>query len=147
MTPPETLVTQRIKAIFNAEFAAEGWTLADDELPRAAGKDGDTKAAVFPDEAAERPGAVQQLVVLATVQLYLAYDASPDEFIEVDPNIIVGYGDRLRRAFQAQSSGNSSDLWYLRLKRIAYPPDPTLNKTRLEATIEAAANNPAGMGS
>lgn len=146
MTPPETLVTQRVRTIFETEFAPEGLTLADDKLVRAAGKDG-TVAAISPESAAEKPGQVQQLVIPCLLQLYLAYDASPDEFIVVDPNVIAGYGDRLRRAFQEQSSGNSDDLWYLRLIRIDYPDDPTGNKSRLEATIEGEATNPAGLGS
>lgn len=147
MTPPETLVTQRIRTIFETEFEAEGWTLADDVLPRAAGKDGATVAAVAPVQAAEKPGAVQQLVIPCTLQLYLAYTAEPDEFIVVDPNVIVGYADRLRRAFQTQSSGNSDDLWYLRLLNIRYPLDPTANKSRLEADIEGAATNTASFPS
>lgn len=144
MTPPETLVRQRVQAIFASTFSAESWTAANDKLPRAAGKDGETVAACYPEEARERPGNVEVLEIPVVLQLYLAYTAEPDEFIVVDPTVIEDYGDRLRRAFNTESSGNSSDFWGLRLIRIEYPDDPTGNKSRLEAFVVGMAENPAG---
>jgi hypothetical protein len=137
----------RIKSVFETEFAAESWTVTYDKLTRAAGKDGATEIAVSPEEAREKDGAVIQLLIPCTLQLYMAFDATPDEHISIDPNIIVGYGDRLRRAFHgANSSGTTDDMWSLRVRRIIYPDDPTGNKTRLEAQIEGTALNPAGSG-
>lgn len=140
--PPETLLLQRCKAIFDAEFALEGWKLIYDKLLRAEGKDG-TKAAVYPEDAVEASGQAQELVVRATIQLYLRYDPGPVEGVVIDPNIIVAYGDRLRRAFKTQSGGTTDDLWFLRLTGIIYPDDPTHNKTRLEATVQGFATNAA----
>src|SRR4051794_7801640 len=118
----------RIKSVFEAEFAPEAFTVAYDKLPRAAGKDGATQIAVSMEEAREKDGAVLQLIVPCTLQLYMAFDASPDETISVNPNVIAGYGDRIRRAFHgANSSGNTDDLWSLRVRRIVYPDDPTGN--------------------
>lgn len=142
MTPPETALSQRVKSIFATTFAAEGWTLADDKLLRAAGKDG-TAAAVSPVLATERSNRVQELVVTVTVQLYLAFDPDPNENYVVDPNVIIGYADRLRRAMQSNSTGTTDDLWFLRLTNVSYPDDPTGNKSRFEATIEGHCLNPA----
>lgn len=144
MTPPETLVRDRVQSIFATVFTAEGWTAADDKLPRAAGKDGETVAACYPEAARERPGNVEVLEIPVVVQLYLAYTAEPDEFIVVDPGVIEGYADRLRAGFTNQSSGNVSDFWGLRLVGIEYPDDPTGNKSRLEARVVGMAQNKAG---
>lgn len=144
MSSPATLVRQRVKSVVATEFAGEGWTAADDKLLRAAGKDG-TQLAVSPDSEHEDPRAVACLLIDVLFQLHLAYEAEPDEDIAVDPTIIEGYGDRLRRAFRTQSSGTTSDLWYLRVTDIDYPDDPTGNKTRLHATIQGRADNPAAL--
>lgn len=143
-TAAETQVRSRVKSIFATVFTSEGWTAADDRLTRAAGKDG-TQAAVYPEAARERPGNVEILDIPVVLQLYLAYDAVPDENIVVDPGIIEGYADRLRTGFQTQSGANDPDFWYLRLQRIEYPPDPTGNISRLEAYIVGEARNRAGI--
>lgn len=147
MTPPETLIRDRVQTVFASTFSSEGWTAADDKLPRAAGKDGHAVAAVYPEEARENPRVVNELIIPVVLQLYLAYEAEPDEHIVVDPGVIEGYADRLRGAFETQSSGSSGDFWFLRLVRIAYPDDPTGNKSRLEAFIEGHAQNTAGLPS
>lgn len=141
-TPPEQAVTTAVKTIFANTFASEGWTLADDRLLRAAGKDG-TEAAIYPVTSLEKATQVQELIVTVTVQLYLAFDPEPNEDYVVDPNVIIGYADRLRRAFQSHSSGNTDDLWWLRLTGVTYPVDPTGNVSRFEATVEAHCSNPA----
>jgi hypothetical protein len=84
------------------------------------------------------------LEVEVVLQLYLAFEAVPDEDIQRNPSVIEGYADRLRTAFRTQSSGTTADLWFLRLTGIEYPDDPTGNKTRLEATIVGRAQNRAG---
>lgn len=145
MASAATSVRQRVIDIVEAEFAAEGLTVANDKLPRAAGKEGVAVAAVYPEAEYERPGLVIELVVPVVLQIYLAYDAEPDETIVVDPTVIEDYGDRLRDAFRTQSSGNTGDMWFLRLTRIDYPDDPTGNKSRLEAQIEGHASNYASL--
>ena len=143
MASAATTVRQQVIDIVEAEFAAEGLTVAHDKLTRAAGKDGATEAAVYPESEYERIGQVVELVVPVVLQIYMAYDAEPDETIAVDPSIIEDYGNRLREAFRTQSSGNTGDMWFLRLQRVDYPDDPTGNKTRLEARIEGRGNNMA----
>lgn len=149
MAVPETTVRERVKTVIEAEFdgsPAPDLTVENDKLPRAAGMDGRTRCACFPEWSGEQVGRVVQLVVRVKVQLYLAFTAEPDENIAVDPATIEGYADRLRRAFGPNSSGLTSDMWYLRLTQIDFPDDPTGNKSRLEATIEAACDNPAALG-
>ena len=148
MAVPETMVRQRIKEIIEAEFTADNppdLTVEDDKLTRAAGMEGRDRCACFPEDSYEDSRKVICLVVRARIQLYLAYDAKPDENIAVNPAVIEGYADRLRRAFGPNSSGTTSDMWYLRLTRIEYPDDPTGNKSRLEATVEARCDNPAAL--
>lgn len=145
MASAATTVRERVIDIVEAEFTAEGLTVAHDKLPRAAGKDGATVAAVYPEAEYERAGRVIELVVPVVLQIYMAYEAEPDETIVVNPTIIEDYGDRLRDAFRTQSSGNTGDMWFLRLQRIDYPDDPTGNKSRLEARIEGYGNNQASL--
>ena len=141
MASAATAVRQRVIDIVEDEFSAEGLIVTNDKLTRAAGKGGATAAAVYPEAEYERPGRVIELVVPVVLQIYMAYDAEPDETIQVDPGVIEDYGDRLRSAFQTQSSGNTGEMWFLRLTRIDYPDDPTGNKSRLEAQIEGHGNN------
>lgn len=145
MTATETLVRARVKQVVEAEFAAEGFTVENDKLPRAAGRDGRNRLAVSPEEASEQFSDVTVLEVNVLLQFYLAFEAKPDENIAVDPGVIEGYADRLRTAFQANSDGGTGDFWFLRLTGIDYPDDPTGNKSRLEAHFTARASNPAGL--
>jgi hypothetical protein len=145
MASAATSVRERVIDIVEAEFSAEGLIVTNDKLTRAAGKDGETVAAVYPEAEYERPGQVIELVVPVVLQIYMAYEAEPDETIQVDPGVIEDYGDRLREAFRTQSSGNTGDMWFLRLTRIDYPDDPTGNKSRLEAQIEGYGNNQASL--
>lgn len=145
MASAATTVRERVIEIVEDEFSEEEITVANDKLTRAAGQNGSIEAAVYPEAEYERPGRVIELVVPVVLQLYLPYDANPDETIVVDPATIEGYAERLRTAFQTQSSGNTADMWFLRLTRIDYPDDPTGNKSRLEAQIEGHASNYASV--
>ena len=145
MASPAATVRAHVKAVVEAEFAAEGFTVADDKLPRAAGKDG-TALAVSPNFERQDFTDANVLQVEVLLQMYLAFDAIPDEHMVVDPGVIEGYGDRLRRAFQDQSDGTTADFWFLHLTSVEYPDDPTGNKTRLEATFSARCENPAALG-
>lgn len=140
MTPPETAVRAAVQEIFADTFDDEGWTAADDKLPRAAGKDGHAEAACYPERAYGKPGQVIELVIPVVVQLYLAYDPSPDEYIRVDPGVIEGYADRFRVAFDDLHSGDS-DFWFMGGPDFDYPDDPTGNKSRFEARVEGHAHN------
>lgn len=143
MAVPETLVRDRVRSVVEAEFADLGWTVANDKLPRAAGKDGRAKLAVWPEGTFEQFRDANVLDIEVILQVYLAYEAEPDEHIVRDPGEIEAIADRLRRAFSEEANvGGTSDFWFLRISRIDFPDDPTGNKTRLEARFTARCDNP-----
>lgn len=146
MPATETLVRGRIKAIVEAEFNAPplDLTVEDDRLADSLGRDGAPRAACSPIRAVEDPKNVKVLIVEATLQIFLAWDAIIDEEQSVDPSAIEDVAGRLRAAFgPEQFNGGSDDLWFLRIRRIEYPNDPTGNKTRLEAEVVGKATNQA----
>jgi hypothetical protein len=143
MSAPETLMRARIKEVVEDEFTVEGYEVGNDKLGRSAGKDG-TVLAVSPVRSPENTRNVMMLEPEALLQIYLEYEPVPDENIVVNPDAIEAIADRLRRAFSAESGGTGDDFWFLRLRSIEYPDDPTGNKTRLEARFTAWAHNPAG---
>jgi hypothetical protein len=144
MASAETNVRNAVIDIVENEFSSEGWTVAHDKLGRSAGKDGDAFAC-SPERSGENPRNVLMLEVDVLLQVYLKFEPVPDENIAVDPTAIESAADRLRTAFQDESGGTGSDMWFLRLRRIEFPDDPTGNKTRLEAHITGWANNDAGI--
>ncbi len=144
MSATETLARNAVKAAVEAEFSAEGYTVTNDKLTRAAGKDGDALA-VSPDASYEDPRYVGMLITQVLLQVYLKYDPTPDENITVDPSDIEAIAGRLRHKFRTSSQGTGGDFWWLRLIRIDFPDDPTGNKSRLEATFEVRADNEAGL--
>lgn len=148
MAVPETLTRQRVKELFDAEFDAEGFAVENDKIGRSAGMEiaSGARAACSPERAQPQAARMNVLEVPVVLQLYLAYEAEPDETIVVDPAVIEGYGDRIRRMFNGEAStGLDDDLWYLQLSRIEYPDDPTGNKSRLEAYISGFMGNPPAL--
>ena len=143
MAVPETQARQKIKTLVEAEFA--GITVEDGKLLRAAGRDGRTRVATSPNSADEVPRQVNELEVQVLLQYNLPFEDEPNEDYIVDPTAIEAIGDRLRRKFGPNSSGITADQWFIRLRRIRYPDDPTGNKTRLEADISAWCENPASI--
>jgi hypothetical protein len=146
MAAPATSARERVSQIVEAEFSAESVTVESDKIPRAAGRDGRTRVACSPNYEAEVRTNVNELEVSLLLQYYLPFVAEPDEHIAVDPTTIEAVADRLRRAFRTQSGGMTADMWFLRLRRIDFPDDPTGNKSRLEAQITAWCENPAALG-
>lgn len=146
MTTEEALM-ERVKEVIEDEFSAEGFTVEYDKIGRSAGMEiaSGARVAFTPDDAIENPRNVVELVVRGTLQLYMAYDAEPDETIVVDPTTIVQYAGRIRAAFKDSSSGDTDELWFCRMTGVIYPDDPTGNKSRLEARILAFGQNEAGM--
>jgi hypothetical protein len=135
-----------VKEVVEAEFAAEGYVVEDDKLPRAAGRDGAARLAVYPDRERQSFRDANVLDIAVVLQVYLPYTAEPDETIAYDPGLIEAVADRLRRAFQTESDGATEDFWFLHLTDIEYPDDPTGNRSRLEATFSACATNHAALG-
>lgn len=147
MPSSETACRQVVVDIVEAAFAAEGFAVAADRLPRAAGQDGEVHVAASPEGPSEEdPRDVSMLKVSVLLQLYLGFDPTPNADYVVDPVTIEDYADRLRTAFRNPAGTNDDVLWYPRLTRIDFPPDPTGNISRLEAHISGWAQNAAGIG-
>jgi hypothetical protein len=148
MSSPSTAVraalTTQIQTEFADEFADDGWTIADDKFGRSKGMEiPETQAAIaiYPELERARPGHILELIVTVVVQFHLGYAAEPDETIVRDPGVIEAYGQRFRASFSEPGDAN---YWFAHLLQVSYPDDPTGNKTRFEAVVEARAlNEPA----
>jgi hypothetical protein len=145
MAAPATLARERVTDIIETEFSAEGWSVEADRLLHANGREGADRIACYPESENEGENVVLMLKVNLRVQIYLAYEDNIDENQAVDPTLIEGYADRLRRAFGDNSSGSADDMWWVRLTNVEYPPDPTGNISRLEALVIAQCDNPASL--
>lgn len=151
MSVPENDFCDFIQDTIASVYSAESYTAGTDKFGRSKGMNEDHDAAfisVTADWARERPGKAYILDVSLTVQFYLGFDAQPDENITRDATVIQAFAGRLRDAFGGQgASVQVGDAWYLRLTGIDYPPDPTGNKTRFEATFVGEATNSAALPS
>lgn len=146
MSAPETDIRAYVKTVVEDEFSTEGFTVEDTKLLRAAGMDGRDRVATSPVIARENDRVAIRLDVEVTLQMYLAWEAEPDENRTVDPTVIEGYGDRLRTTLAPSADMATGNLWGLRVTEITYPDDPNGQKTRLEAKIEGFADNTAALG-
>lgn len=144
VTSPTTALRERLVAALNVEFAADSIVFGNDKLNASLGQNGPI-GAVYPGEDAERVGQIAVITVTAYVQLFLQWKAVVDPKQVVDPSAIEILAERVRRACQADdiAGPNDAHLWYYRVSRIEYPPDPTGNISRLVATVTADAQNPA----
>lgn len=142
MPAPETIVLERVAAAADAALVPRDLPeCAFDKLLRAAGKDG-ARVAVYQEEAA--PNARNRLVleVPVVLQVYLAFEAEPDENLVVDPRVIAEHAQAFREALRGPA-GQATDPspWFLKLQAVRYPDDPTGNKSRFEALIVGVGEN------
>lgn len=144
VTAPETVARQRLIALIEAEFAPESLEVRSDRLNESLGQDGPL-GAVFPSTATEDPRNGLVLSSLLNVQLFRQWSNDLDPTQTVDPSAIEEWAERLRRACRADidAAGWSEHLWYYRVQKIDYNPDPTGNISRLIASVEAVSQNPA----
>jgi hypothetical protein len=144
VTAPETAIRQRLIALITAEFADVPLEVRSDRLNESLAQD-KPLGAVFPSQAAEdqRNGLVMDTTVV--VQLFRQWDNALDAEQTVDPGDIEQWAERLRRAVRADIDAVPGDehLWFYRVLKIDYNPDPSGNVTRLQATVLADAQNSA----
>jgi len=141
VTSPSTAARAALKALIEAEFAVEGFTVADDHLHESIGWEG-TRLATSPLR--ERPLAKDNAVLICEIkfQFYGKWKKEIDPETKVNPAKIENYAERFRRAIEA-GDPHTSSVWYFNLLEIAYVHDPTGNKTRFEARVDAVTSNSA----
>lgn len=151
MSSPVNASIARIQEVVETVFAAEGWSAGTDKFGRSKGMGephDQASISATPDFERERPAKAWLLDMQITVQFYLGYDAQPDENISRDATVVSEYADRFRAAFAGPGCRvDDGDAWYLRFTGVDYPPDPTGNKTRFEATIVGVGPNRAALPS
>lgn len=129
-----------VKALVEAEFAAENLVVEDDKLHESLGHEG-PRLAVYPER--ERPMGSNRLVLNTELifQFFDSYERDIDPEQAVSPAIIEEKAERFKRALQKGNSPSTGHLWYFDIEQIEYPRDPTGNKSRFVATILARSQN------
>jgi hypothetical protein len=141
VTATETKARQRLMKLLETEFTEVTWK--NDRLNESLAQDG-ALGAVYPAAAVEQPGQGLVLNTTLNVQLFRQWTNALDPEEEVDPAGIEEWAERLRRACQADlSTPGDTHVWYFRVARIEYPPDPSGNVSRLLATVFVDSQNPA----
>lgn len=139
MAAPITELRGFVKAAVEAEFAAEGFPVYDDRMHEAAAFD-HARAAVYPMR--ETPGeATITESLFVVVQVFDRVDLQIDPTQLVDPSRVEGWAWRLQRRMKTASHTNTEHVYWLNVRGIEYPPDPTDNITRFEMLIEGFAPN------
>lgn len=141
MAAIETVAVDRVIAVVNAAYTAEGWTAQPDKLLQAAGRDGTTRLAVYQEDTSAVPNRRELLGVRLVFQLYMGFNPEPDEHLQIDPRIVGELAARFRDEYVPTQPAGDDDLYYFRVDRISYPDDPTGNKTRAEVFITAFGPN------
>lgn len=135
-------VATAIKTVFEAEFSTEGFVMVFDNLHESLGRHRvDVGVAPVADEVNLRNAVVQETWVEVKFYDLWTQEINPDTV--VNPVRITAFAERFRdslRRARATDPG-TGQVWYFDVRRIAYPNDPTGNKTRFVATIRAFGNN------
>lgn len=140
-SPYEAAATA-IKAAIDAEFAPEQIVAIHDNLHESLGiKRVSVGIAPIEDTVMGNNNVVQETMV--EVRFYDLWDPEINPDQSVNPFKITAYAERFRNAIRRLSATTpgTGQVWYFDVRRIAYPNDPTGNKTRFHATIRAYGNN------
>jgi hypothetical protein len=140
-TSPSTTVRAAIKQALEAEFAFEGIVFKDDKLHPAMGTDGPV-GGLYPDVEDTRPGRRIELQTVVFVQLFAKWEKVIDPAQEVSPTLIEGWAARLRDALKPAQQPSTGDTWYFYVTTVQYLDDPTGNRSRLLARVQAHGGNP-----
>jgi hypothetical protein len=141
LTAPETQARTALNTLITRTFSAEGFPVANDRLHGSLGSEG-TRIGISPVQSRPRTGNSYALRMEILVQFYGKWNKEINPNQKVDPAKIEGFAERFRQALRTGDPDTSS-VWYFSLDRMSFPPDPTGNITRFEATIEALGNNTA----
>jgi hypothetical protein len=142
MPSPFSIAAYTIKQVFDAEFAAEGYSMVYDKLHESLGRDRvEVGIAPTEDVVNERNSVVQETYM--EVRFYDLWRQEIDPATQVDPTRITDYAERLRSALRRAKAtmAGTGEVWYFDVRRTTYPDDPTGNKTRFHMIVRAYGNN------
>lgn len=142
VTSQMTSARSAIAAALTTEFAAEGFTPVNDRLHESMGGDGRTRIGTSPIRSRPMPSNKLVQVSEVLVQFYGKWKKEIDPETRVDPAAIENYVERFLRRMRTSDPGTGT-VWYFDVAEVTYPNDPTGNKTRFEARVNAYGNNPA----
>lgn len=130
-----------IMALLAQEFKPEGIEIVGDLLHRSVGNKG---ARIGVSPLREAPWTKSSLILQTNVfvQFYNQWEEIIDPLQIVDPTTIEVFAERFKRKL-FKNDPNTNSTWFFSLISLAYPPDPTDNITRFEATVTAWGNNPS----
>lgn len=142
MPVPYHVAATALKTIIDTEFASRGISALHDKLHESLGH---RRAEVGISPTREAPQPNNEVVghIFILVQWYDLWDQEINPEQQVNPFPITEMADRFRRAVERHdaTTPGSSEVWYFRVTEVTYPDDPTGNKTRFEATVQAFGNN------
>ncbi len=142
VTAPETALRLQILALLEEEFGSEpNIQISGDKLHDSLGATGPT-IGIYPINSQENARNVIELEPLVMVQAFRQWEEKIDPTQVVDPTNIEEWAERLRRRLYVKTAG-TEHMWFFRVIRVNYPPDPTGNISRLEAEIRGYTQNPA----
>lgn len=139
----ETLATA-LKAIIDAEFAAEQFVAVHDRLHESLGATR-TEIGISPENWRPMPNQRSIKLTYVLVQFYNRYDLDIDPTQKVDPLVIAGYAERLESAIQTTqaSTPGTGEMWYFDVESVDFPQDPTGNKSRFHMVVLGRGDNAA----
>lgn len=139
---PFEAVATAIIAVFNAEFAPEGFTMIPDNLHESLGR---TRVAVgvapVEDIVNQANNVLQETFAEVRFMGLWKQEIKPDT--QVNPFTVTAYAERFRDAIRRTKATDpgTGQVWYFDVRRVWYPNDPTGNKTRFYMTLRAFGNN------
>lgn len=140
---PETAARNSLRALLTTTFGHDSPTVQvkDDRLHASQGSKG-TIVGISPIRSYPDTQNAQQLNIEILVQFYARWRKEINPEQSVDPAPAEAFAERFRTALRT-GDPNTNSVWFFRLSTLQYPPDPTGNITRFEATVVAVGNNTA----
>lgn len=142
VTAPETAALDFIKETLDKEFEADGIVFRPDKIHGSMARNA-PRGGIYPEATEEMLN--QGLVANTTmkVQLFHRWNPKVDPEQQVDPRLIANDAERIRRSLQAANLEPSAHLWFFRIPKTEFPPDPTGNISRCVVTVLVSSQNAA----
>jgi hypothetical protein len=141
VTSSATEAREHLIRLLKVEYAPERIPVLSDRLHASVGNQG-AKIGVSPVRETPWSRSAIALQTSILVQFYDNWDQIIDPTQTVDPAKIENHAERFKRLLR-DNDPQTDHTWYFTLVELSYPPDPTDNITRFEATVTAWGNNPA----